>query len=108
MMKDRFNRYMRPGQVAAIAGGIALAFTATPSAAFTIGGLAKAQGYASDIQAGIYALVGVLALIYLIYLGIMAFTEKKSWADFGWGVVHVSLVGGAVSLGTWAWSLFSS
>ncbi|WP_369211055.1 TrbC/VirB2 family protein [Xylella fastidiosa] len=71
------------------------------------GGLRKAREAAENIKTGLYALVGVIAMIYLIYLGVMAFTEKKSWADFGWGVVYVSLVGGAVALGGWAWTLFS-
>lgn len=74
--------------------------------AFALGGLDKAKSAADDVKTGLFALVGVVALIYMIYLGVMAFTEKKSWSDFGWGVIHVSCVGGAVALGSWAWSLF--
>ena len=85
----------------------AVVIAVASSNALALGGLDKATSAASDIKTGLYALVGVVALIYLIYLGVMAFTEKKSWADFGWGVVYVSLVGGAVALGTWAWSLFA-
>lgn len=85
----------------------ALAIAAVQSNAFALGGLDKAKTAADDVKTGLYAMVGVVALIYLIYLGVMAFTEKKSWADFGWGVVYVSLVGGAVALGSWAWTLFS-
>lgn len=83
-----------------------IALTVMSMPAFALGGLDKAKTAADDIKTGLYALVGVVALIYLIYLGVMAFTEKKSWADFGWGVVYVSLVGGAVALGGWAWTLF--
>lgn len=77
------------------------------SSAFALGGLDKAQTTGSEIKTGLYALVGVVALIYMIYLGVMAFTEKKSWSDFGWGAVHVALVGGSTALASWAWSLFA-
>ncbi|WP_433693461.1 TrbC/VirB2 family protein [Herbaspirillum seropedicae] len=85
----------------------AVTIAAASSNAMALGGLDKAKTAADDIKTGLYALVGVVALIYLIYLGVMAFTEKKSWADFGWGVVYVSVVGGAAALGGWAWSLFT-
>lgn len=77
------------------------------SFAQTLGGLQTATTAADDIRTGLYALAGAIAGIYIIWLGLMAKTEKKSWADFGWGVVHVSLVGGAVALATWAWTLFA-
>lgn len=77
------------------------------SNAFALGGLDKAKSTAEEIKTGLFALVGVVGLIYMIYLGVMAMTEKKSWSDFGWGVVHVSLVGGAVAVGGWAWTLFA-
>lgn len=86
--------------------GVALVLALFQSSAFALGGLDKATSTAQDIKTGLYALVGVAATIYLIYLGAMAFTERKSWADFGWGVVYVSLVGAAVALGAWAWALF--
>ncbi|MRD49385.1 hypothetical protein GHT07_19080 [Caenimonas koreensis DSM 17982] len=86
---------------------LAITVAAMQSNAFALGGLDKANSAAEDIKTGLYALVGVIALIYMIYLGVMAFTEKKSWSDFGWGVVHVSVVGGAVALGSWAWALFA-
>ena len=85
----------------------ALTIVVMQSNAYALGGMDKAKVAADDIKTGLYALVGVIALIYLIYLGVMAFTEKKSWADFGWGVVYVSLVGGSVALGGWAWTLFA-
>ena len=81
-----------------------MAYASAP--AWALGGLDKAKSSADEIKTGLFALVGVVALIYMIYLGVMAFTEKKSWSDFGWGVVHVSAVGGAVALGSWAWTVF--
>lgn len=85
----------------------ALAVAAMQSNAFALGGLDKAKDTADEVKTGLFALVGVIALLYMIYLGVMAFTEKKSWSDFGWGAVHVSAVGGAVALGSWAWTLFA-
>lgn len=73
----------------------------------TLGGLQTATTAADDIRTGLYGLAGAIAGIYILWLGLMAKTEKKSWSDFGWGVVHVSLVGAAVALATWAWSLFA-
>lgn len=75
--------------------------------ALALGGLDKAKSTAEEIKTGLYALVGIVGLIYMIYLGVMAMTEKKSWSDFGWGVVHVAAVGGAVAMATWAWTLFA-
>lgn len=77
------------------------------SSAFALGGLDKATSTALEIKIGLYALVGVAAAVYLIYLAAMAFTERKSWADFGWGVVYVSLAGATLALASWAWSLFA-
>lgn len=85
---------------------IALLMAYASAPAWALGGLDKAKSSADEIKTGLFALVGVVALIYMIYLGVMAFTEKKSWSDFGWGVVHVSAVGGAVALGSWAWTVF--
>lgn len=99
-LKEIFNAQRKNITVAAVLTGVG-------SSAFAqIGGLTKAQSTASAIQTGIFSLVGVIAIIYLIYLGVMAFTEKKSWSDFGWGVVYISVVGAAVALATWAWTLF--
>ena len=78
-----------------------------PALAQALGGLNKATDAATTIKTGMYALIGMVAIIYMIYLGAMAFTEKKSWSDFGWGVIHVSAVGGSMALAGWAWTLFA-
>lgn len=85
---------------------ILLAFTVNTAYA-AIGGLSKATSVAEDIETGAYTLLGAGAVIYLIYLAFMAFTEKKTWSDFGWGVLHVAIAGGVVALASWAWSLFA-
>lgn len=70
------------------------------------GGMVKATSTAQQIQSGLFIFCGVAAVIYMIYLALMAFTEKKTWSDFGYGVLHVALAGGAVALASWAWTLF--
>jgi hypothetical protein len=77
-------------------------------AASGTGGVDAALDTAKAIQTAAFSLLAVLGTLYLIYLAVLAFTEKKSWADFGWGVVHVALAGAAVALSTWAWTLFSA
>ena len=76
-------------------------------AAQGMGGLDQANKTAEEVKTYAYAFVGMVALLYMLFLGVMAFTEKKSWSDFGWGVVHVAAVGGSIALGTWAWNLFA-
>lgn len=92
-------------RVLSTAGVVAVEIYST--SAHALAGLDTATSTATEIKTGMYAFVGVGALIYLIYLALMAFTEKKTWADFGMGVVHVSFAGAALALGTWAWGLFA-
>lgn len=90
-----------------MAMGASLAIVTQAALAGSGGGMEAATSAAEEIKTGLYAFVGVVAAIYLLWLGVMAFSEKKSWSDFGWGVVYVSLVGAAMALATWAWSLFA-
>ena len=60
----------------------AVAIAAASSNALALGGLDKAKTAADDIKTGLYALVGVVALIYLIYLGVMAFTTAREASGF--------------------------
>ncbi|MCD8459779.1 TrbC/VirB2 family protein (plasmid) [Xylella taiwanensis] len=101
------NRILNKMLVKYRKGMVTVAIAVASSNALALGGLDKATETADDIRVWLYALVGVLSTIYLIYLGVMAFTEKKSWADFGWGVVYVSLVGASVAIANWAWKLFA-
>lgn len=85
----------------------ALVLTNAALAQTVPGGLTTAKNTASGISSGVYAFVGVFAGIYLLYLAVMAKIERKSWADFGMGVVHVAVAGGSVVLAAWAWALFT-
>lgn len=96
------------GRLVAGAFGMAVSVSsyAGTGAAGATAGMAKATSTADAIKTGLFTFVGVAAVIYMIYLAMMAFTEKKSWGDFGYGVLHVALAGGAVALANWAWTLF--
>lgn len=72
-----------------------------------VGGLTTATTTASSIQTAFFGFVGACAGSYLLYLAIMAKADKKTWGDFGMGVVHVALAGASVVLATWAWNLFA-
>ena len=87
---------------------VLLAALLNPAHAAATGGLAVANQTAIDVRNAIYVLCGTISGLYLLYLGLMAKIEKKSWSDFGMGVVHCFTIGGAVSLGAWAYALGGS
>lgn len=101
---QQMKKYNRAVQVLLLLGVCGVAFAGT---AGTTGGLSTANQTAENVKVGLFALLGTCAALYMIYLAFMAFTEKKSWSDFGWGIVHVAGAGGAVAVATWAWGLFS-
>ena len=86
----------------------AMAFSNSAFAEGLLGGLTQAETVLEDVKAGIYSIVSVFALLYLLYLGVMAFAERKTWADFGWGIIYISLVGASLVLAEWAWGLFTT
>lgn len=71
------------------------------------GGLAAASTAATTFQTWLYSFIGICSGIYMLYVGAMAKSGKKSWGDFGMGVLHVAAVGGSLAVATWAWSLFA-
>ena len=101
----KYLKNLRANTTLRIATGAAM--LAAHNLVFAAGGLDAVKTEAETIKTGLYAAVGVVAIIYLIWIGVMAFAEKKSWADFGWAVIYVSLVGAATAIGSWAWGLFA-
>jgi type IV secretory pathway VirB2 component (pilin) len=85
---------------------VALTFAA--QAAFAAGGLDKATSEATSFKTWFYGFLGIVAVIVLLYYGLMAWFERKSWADFVMAVVGVAVVGSVTTLGPYVWSLFSS
>ena len=95
-------------QRAKVATALALASVHGMSLAGTLGGIQAAQSAGDDLKTGLFALVGSLAGLYLLYLAVMAWTEKKSWSDFGFGIIYVGVAGGALTLASWAWTMYTS
>lgn len=72
------------------------------------GGLDKLNSTAKEIKDNLIILVGTLSVVYLVWVGIQAFAEKKSWSDFGWAVIHVAIIGAISTIVTWAQGLFGT
>lgn len=102
-MKSLQNKNLRSAVLFAVCFALASAASAAPG---TAGGLTTATTTAATIQTALFAFIGGCSGIYLLYTGVMAWSDKKTWGDFGMAIVHVSLVGGAVALANWAWALF--
>lgn len=83
-------------------------FALTTGVAFaqTLGGLDTAKSTLGSIKTYLYSFLGIAAMIYLMWVAIQCFTEKKQWGDLGMAVVQVTVVGAIIVLGSWAWSLF--
>jgi hypothetical protein len=84
-----------------------MALSLASSPAFALKGLATAKTTLTTISTELYAVVGILAVVYLLWVGVQAKMEKKSWSDFFWAIAHIALVGSVLLLAPWAWSLFA-
>lgn len=82
-----------------------LALASTPAMA-ALGGLTAAKTQATDIRDGIFALVGVLAGLYLIFEGVRVALDKIQWADFFNSAFKVAVIGGAIVFAAWLWTIF--
>ncbi len=70
------------------------------------GGLDSATDALSEIKTWLFGFVGLSALVYLLYMVLMAFLERKSWSEVALALVYCAIAGGAVVGGTWALGLF--
>ena len=48
----------------------------------------------------------ILIIYYLLYKGLLAWTDKEHWSDFGAGCLKVAGVGAVSVLAPWLWGLF--
>ncbi|WP_261887507.1 conjugal transfer protein [Vibrio aerogenes] len=72
------------------------------------GGLETGTAAATEIKAWLYGFLGVISFIYLMYLVMMAFLDKKPWSDVLLGVGKVAVAGAVLVFGQWAWGLWGS
>jgi hypothetical protein len=77
--------------------------TITPAFA---GGLNSATAAATSFKIWFYGFVGIVAVCYLLYKGVEAWTDRAHWSDFGIAIAKVAAVGGVVVIAPWAWNLF--
>ncbi|EPN0316289.1 TrbC/VirB2 family protein [Vibrio vulnificus] len=86
---------------------LAVSCFALSSPAFANGGFSKATDVAEDIKVELYAFLGVVVFIYLMYNVIMAKLGKQQWSDVLIALGHVALAGGVIAGATWAWNIFA-
>lgn len=71
------------------------------------GGLDSGTDAMSNLKTWIFVILGIAALVYLAYVIIFAFLERKSWSDVGVALLQVICAGGALAGGNWGLSLLS-
>ena len=70
------------------------------------GGLQSGTDALTQIKTWLFAFVCLSALVYLLYMVLMALTGRKQWGDVAMALVHCALAGGTLAGGTWAVSLY--
>ncbi len=82
---------------------------AIASAAANAGGLDSGTTAVTNFEVWLYALGGILAICYLLWVGFQCWSNKADWVhDFGGAIAKVAAVGAASVLAPWAWTLFTS
>lgn len=70
------------------------------------GGLQAGTNALTDFKVWLFTIVGIAALVYLIYNILMAFMERKQWSEVGMAFLYCSVAGGVLVGGNWMLSLF--
>lgn len=70
------------------------------------GGLESGTQAAQMFKQWFYGFVGIMATIYLLWVGLEVWSDKARWADFGMAIGKVAAVGAVVVIVPWAWNLF--
>lgn len=87
----------------AMFGTALVAVAADPAFA---GGLSSGTSAASNFYTWMYTILGIIAGCYLLYKGLMAWTDREHWSDFGAGCLKVAAVGAVSVLAPWLWGVF--
>jgi hypothetical protein len=80
----------------------------SPAMAGLNGGFNTAQSDTSSFQKWLYTVVGICAMAYLSWVGLKIKAGKATWSDLGVGFIQVAAAGGAVTAGTYFYSMFAS
>ncbi len=98
----------KPKVQAAIHGLAVVAMLGAAPLASAAGFEAEAKGMADKIYKGIYAFVGVVALIIMLWQCVEGWTGRKSWMDILVTCLWVVAAAASGALVTWLWSKGSS
>jgi hypothetical protein len=72
------------------------------------GGLESGTAAVTMFQTWLYSLAAILAVCYLLWVGLQCWSNKADWVhDFGGAIAKVAAVGAVIVLAPWAWTLFT-
>jgi hypothetical protein len=74
---------------------------------FAAGGLDAGIQATSDLKMSGYKWLAIVATGYIIFNVVMAYIGRKGWGDVVMAVMYCAIAGGALALGSYAWSIFS-
>lgn len=86
----------------------AYVLTIMPASADLAGGISKTQNIAEQLQKGMMAIGGIIAVIYLLWKALEAWRGRCDWGEFALSVGYVAVAGGSAALAGWAWTVFTS
>lgn len=75
--------------------------------AFAAGGLESGIQATSDLKSSAYKWLAIVASGYIIFNIAMAYIGRKGWGDVAMAVIYCAIAGGAISLGIYAWGIWS-
>lgn len=93
----------KPKIQAAIHGLAAVAMLGAAPLASAAGFEAETKGMADKIYKGIYGIVGVVALIIVLWQCVEGWSGRKSWMDILVTCIWVIAAAGSGALVTWLW-----
>lgn len=86
----------------------AYVMTIMPASADLMGGINTTKSIAQELQTGMMAIGGVIAVIYLLWKALEAWRGRCDWGEFALSVGYVAVAGASVALAGWAWDVFTN
>jgi hypothetical protein len=75
--------------------------------AFAAGGLASGTAAVTDFKTWIYAILGIAAIIYMLFQCLLAWGNKITWIDVLHASGKVAVTGGVPALVTYLWGIWA-
>lgn len=102
--KEKAKVYGKAGLTVALMTSPVLAMSATQNLE---GGLTSFKTSVTTYRDLFFALLGVIATIYLLWKALDAWQGRADWKEFALSVLYVAIAGGSIQLARWAWAYFS-